>query len=143
MDDTIRKLDGLVGGNQKLNTAVSRTQLKALADVILEQQKRKRFRNEVEVIRSDFNNDNDDNSNDNNNDCNNWSNDNNTDNESILHDNRQQTPDFKMRTIFFTDVFMLLSRYSMLSAIFFIWRLVISAGSLNMGVREIEDGQRR
>ena len=52
MDDTIRKLDGLVGGNQKLNTAVSRTQLKALADVILEQQKNreKDMRSSVEVM---------------------------------------------------------------------------------------------
>ena len=52
MDDTIRKLDGLVGGNQKLNTAVSRTQLKALADVILEQQKSRErdIRSSVEVM---------------------------------------------------------------------------------------------
>ena len=52
MDDTIRKLDGLVGGNQKLNTAVSRTQLKALADVILEQQKSRErdMRSSVEVM---------------------------------------------------------------------------------------------
>ena len=52
MDDTVRKLDGLVGGNQKLNTAASRTQLKALADAILEQQQNRErdMRSSVEVM---------------------------------------------------------------------------------------------
>ena len=41
MDETVKKLDGMVGGRQRLNSAVSRKQLSALTDSILEQQEQR------------------------------------------------------------------------------------------------------
>jgi hypothetical protein len=41
MDETVKKLDGMVGGRQRLNSAVSRKQLSALADSIFDQQEQR------------------------------------------------------------------------------------------------------
>ena len=48
----MKKFDGIVGGTNKLNSAVSRTQLKALADAISQAQdsREKEMRSSVEVM---------------------------------------------------------------------------------------------
>ena len=42
MDDTVKKLDSMVGGRERLNSAVSRKQLTALADRVAQQEEREK-----------------------------------------------------------------------------------------------------
>ena len=39
MDETVKKMDSMVGGRQRINTAVSRRELATLADRIQQQQR--------------------------------------------------------------------------------------------------------